>query len=62
MILFNRTNEIWADHIDNTMKKHNKHKNDETGYTPNQIWKNDVYIKDLEPEPEKMRLKETALQ
>ena len=63
MVPFNRSNGIWADYIDNAVKKHNEHKNNDTGYTPNQIWKeNYVYIEDPEPDSDRMSIKDTTPQ
>lgn len=63
MVPFNRSNGIWADYIDNAVKKHNEHKNNDTGYTPNQIWKeNYVYMEDPEPDSDRMSIKDTTPQ
>ena len=63
MVPFNRSNGIWADYIDNAVKKHNEHKNNDTGYTPNQIWKeNYVYMEDAEPDSDRMSMKDRTPQ
>ena len=63
MVPFNRSNGIWSDNIDNAVKKHNEHKNNDTGYTPNQIWKeNYVYMEDAEPDSDRMSMKDRTPQ
>ena len=63
MVPFNRSNGIWSDYIDNAVKKHNEHKNNDTGYTPNQIWKeNYVYMEDAEPDSDRMSMKDRTPQ
>lgn len=50
IVPFNKSNGIWADYIDNAVNKHNNHKNEATGYTPNQIWKEGyIYVEKTEP-------------
>ena len=48
---FNRSKGIWYEYIDQAVKKHNEHVNSETGYSPNDIWRNNiVYIERDRPD------------
>lgn len=58
---FNRSKGIWYEYIDQAVKKHNEHVNKETGYSPNDIWKNNiVYIE--RDKPDNLDTKDTTAQ
>lgn len=58
---FNRSKGIWYEYIDQAVKKHNEHVNSETGYSPNDIWKNNiVYIE--RDRPDELSSKDTTPQ
>ena len=61
MVPFNMSKGIWYEYIDKAVQKHNNHLNKYTGYTPNQIWKEDYYYFEKD-EPENMSVKDTTPQ
>ena len=50
MVAFNQSKGVWFDLIDGAVRRHNARKNRTTGYTPNDIWHNNVlYMEQTEP-------------
>ena len=58
---FNRSKGIWYEYIDQAVKKHNEHVNKDTGYTPSDIWKNNIVYVEKE-EPDELSIKDTSPQ
>lgn len=58
---FNRSKGIWYEYIDQAVKRHNDRVNKETGYSPNDIWRNNiVYIE--KDRPDELSKKDTTPQ
>ena len=58
---FNRSKGIWYEYIDQAVKKHNDHVNSETGYSPNDIWKNNIVYVERD-KPDELSSKDTTPQ
>ena len=50
VVAFNQSKGVWYDLIDGAVRRHNARKNRATGYTPNDIWHNNIlYMEQTEP-------------
>ena len=50
MVAFNQSKGVWFDLIDGAVRRHNARKNRATGYSPNDIWHNNIlYMEQTEP-------------
>ena len=50
MVAFNQSKGVWFDLIDGAVRRHNARRNRTTGYTPNDIWHNNIlYMEQTEP-------------
>lgn len=61
IVPFNNSQGVWDIYIDNAVKKHNNHKNNFTGYTPEQIFK-EGYIYYEKEYPDNMNEKDKTPQ
>ena len=50
MVAFNQSKGVWFDLIDGAVRRHNARRNRTTGYSPNDIWHNNIlYMEQTEP-------------
>ena len=61
MVPFNQSKGVWFDLIDGAVRRHNARKNRDTGYTPNDIWNNNILYTE-KTEPSNMTAKDTTPQ
>ena len=61
MVPFNQSKGIWFDLIDGAVRRHNARKNRDTGYSPNDIWNNNILYTE-KTEPSNMTAKDTTPQ
>ena len=61
MVAFNQSKGVWFDLIDGAVRRHNARKNRTTGYTPNDIWQNNILYME-QTEPTNMSAKDTTPQ
>ena len=61
MVPFNQSKGIWFDLIDGAVRRHNARKNRDTGYSPNDIWNNNILYTE-KTKPSNMTAKDTTPQ
>ena len=61
MVPFNQSKGVWFDLIDGAVRRHNARKNRDTGYTPTDIWNNNILYTE-KTEPSNMTAKDTTPQ